>query len=96
MIVYGYVKDYKYTGDGCYYVQVRIPSIHGPYKQSEYKGQPVRNYVNDWDLPYYPSIELPRDPNDGDVVMLSTSNEKSSDFSVVGLTGGSYHKGVYD
>ena len=97
MIVYGYVKGHKTTSDGAYYVQVRVPSIHGPYRQSEYRGQPVRNYVQDWDLPYYPSSELTRDPNDGDVVMLSSSNEKSSDFTVVGLTGGSYFKeGQYD
>lgn len=81
-------------GDGTYQVQVRIPSIHGPYKQSDYKGKKVKNYITDDKLPYYNSVELRRNPNDGDVVMLMTPNEKTTEFIVIGLTGGSYTGGT--
>lgn len=94
MIVHGYVKDYRYSGDGTMYVKVRIPAIHGPYTESGYNGQPVRNYVRDVDLPYYPSVLLPHLPNEGEVVALSTINEKSTEFFVLGLTGGSYYTGT--
>lgn len=93
MIVYGYAKGFMYTGDGTLKVKVRVPSIHGPYKQSEYKGNKVKNYTLDSNLPYYSSLELPRNPNEGDVVMLTTTNERSTDFIVIGLTGGSYSGG---
>lgn len=93
MIVYGYAKGYQHRSDGTLEVQVRVPSIHGPFKQSEYKGNKVKNYTLDSNLPYYTSVELPRNPNDGDVVMLITSSDKKSEFMVIGLTGGSYHKG---
>lgn len=92
MIVYGYVKSYMYAENGTLKVQVRIPSIHGPFSQSEYIGHRVRNYTADSDLPYYTSVELVRRPNDGDVVMLTTTNDKSSEFVVLGLTGGSWYK----
>lgn len=91
MIVNGYVKDYMYTGDGTLMVRVRIPSIHGPMSQKEYSGQQVRNYTRDEDLPYYPSLLLPHLPNDGEVVALTSTNNKSSEFMVLGLTGGSYY-----
>lgn len=90
MIVYGFVKQYRYTGDGTMLIQVRIPSIHGPIHRSEYKGQKVRSYTEDADLPWYQSVLLPYLPNEGEVVMLSSINaSQSSGFVVIGLTGGS-------
>lgn len=94
MVVYGYCKDYKYTGDGTLYVRVRIPSIHGPYKQSDYKGRAIRNYVVDGALPYYPSLLLPHLPTDGEVAALIPLDSGNSEFLVIGLTGGSYSMGV--
>ena len=91
MIVNGYVKDYKYAGDGTLLVQVRIPSIHGPMNQREYNGQQVRSYTLDKDLPFYPSLLLPHLPIEGEVVALTTTNTSSSEFMVLGLTGGSYY-----
>lgn len=90
MIVNGYVKSYKYAGDGTLLLQVRIPSIHGPVNQREYKGEQVRNYVKDADLPFYQSLLLPHIPNEGEVVALASTNDKNSKFLVLGLTGGSY------
>ena len=94
MIVYGYVKNYRYTGDGTLYVQVRIPAIHGPYQQSDYQGRRIRNYVNDANLPYYASILLPHLPVEGEVCALQSVSDTSSEFLVIGLTGGSYANGV--
>lgn len=94
MITYGYAKSYKYKNDGTLLVQVRIPSIHGPYKQSDSKGKTIRNYVMDNDLPYYPSLVLPELPGDGDVVAVSTLDGSNNQFIVIGLTGGSYAAGV--
>lgn len=91
MIVNGYVKDYMYTGDGTLMIRARIPSIHGPMNQREYNGQQVYNYVRDEDLPYYPSVLLPHLPNDGEVVAMMSLNESSSEFMIIGLTGGSYY-----
>ena len=91
MIVNGYVRDYMYTGDGTLMIKVRIPSIHGPMDQREFKGQQVRNYTQDSDLPYYPSLLLPHLPTDGEVVALASMNNSSSNFLVIGLTGGSYY-----
>lgn len=93
MIVFGYVKSYMYAGDGTLMVQVRIPSIHGPYTQAGYNGQPARNYVRDADLPSYPSLLLPHLPNEGEVCALATMNENAAQFLVIGLTGGSYYTG---
>ena len=87
MITYGYAKDYKYTGDGSLMIRVRIPSIHGPYSRAEYNGKTVRNYVEDNDLPYYPSVLLPHMPLDGEVAVLSSLNTGNSQFIVLGLTG---------
>lgn len=94
MITYGYAKRYQYTNDGTLKIQVRIPTIHGAYKQSDYRGRVVRNYVYDSDLPWYPSILLPHLPHEGEVVALSSMNGSNGDFIVIGLTGGSYHTGV--
>lgn len=92
MVVHGYVKGYQYTGDGTLMIQVRIPQIHGPMSQREYKGRQVRNYVRDGDLPYYPSMLLPHLPTEGEVVALQTTNSKNTEFIVIGLTGGSYYQ----
>ncbi len=94
MIVYGYAKNYKYNNDGALTIQVRIPSIHGPFKQSEYRGKSVRNYTLDGDLPYYNSILLPHLPVDGEVVVLQSLNEHNYEFIVIGMTGGSYKNGT--
>ena len=97
MVVYGYAKQYQYQNDGTLQVQVRVPSIHGPYDLSQAKGRTVRNYVRDSDLPWYPSVLLPHLPNEGDVVMLLSTNEsKSADHVIVGLTGGNYYAQVQE
>ncbi len=92
MVVYGYAKQYQYSNDGTLLIQVRIPSIHGPYDLSNAKGKTVRNYTRDSDLPWYRSVLLPHLPNEGEVVMLlSTNSSKSAGHVVIGLTGGSYY-----
>jgi len=92
MIVYGYVKQYSYLNDGTLSVQVRVPQIHGPYSQTDAGGKIIRNYVQDKDLPWYPSLLLPHLPNEGEVVMLQSANDsKSAEYVVLGLTGGSYY-----
>ena len=96
MIINGYAKGYKYAGDGTLLIKVRIPSIHGPMNQREYKGKQVRGYVLDADLPYYPSLLLPHLPNDGEVVALTSTNEQNSKFFVLGLTGGAYFENLTD
>lgn len=93
MITYGYAKQYKYENDSTLKIQVRVPSIHGPYKQTDANGRLIRNYVQDVDLPFYPSVLLPHLPNEGDVVALSSLDEGKSNFLIVGLTGGSYYAG---
>ena len=88
MIIYGYAKDYQYTNDGTLKVKVRIPAIHGPYHQQSSKGA----YTRDSELPWYTSLLLPHLPVDGDVVMLESINaSKSSEYVVIGLTGGSFN-----
>lgn len=94
MIIFGYAKQYRYTNDSTLQVQVRIPSIHGPYKQTDAKGKLIRNYVQDSDLPFYSSLLLPHLPNEGEVVALSALDKGNSNFLVIGLTGGSYYAGV--
>lgn len=94
MISYGYAKSYFYTNDGTLMVKVRIPNIHGPYKQSDADGKLIRNYVRDDDLPTYPSILLPHLPLDGEVVALAATSSSQNEFIVIGLTGGSYQSGV--
>lgn len=92
MIVYGYAKQYQYSADQSGQIQVRIPTIHGPYRKEDAKGQIIRNYVEDVDLPWYTSLLLDHEPTDGEVVvLLSTSNsESNTDFIVIGYTGASY------
>lgn len=94
MITYGYAKDAYYSGDGNLMVQVRIPSIHGAYKQSNYKGQKVRNYTEDGALPWYPSVLLPHIPREGEVVALSTLTEGNGSMIVIGLMGTSYQSSI--
>ena len=62
MIVYGYVKGCRYSGDGTLQIQVRVPNVHGAYQLLDYKGKKVRNYTSDADLPWYPSLLLPHMP----------------------------------
>ena len=89
MKVYGYAKQYQYTGDGTLIIKTRIPAIHGPLNKSEYKGQKIRRYTEDNDLPWYPSLILPHLPNADEVVALVSINEASSSgFLIIGLTGG--------
>ena len=94
MITFGYAKAYQYTNDGTLLVQVRIPSIHGAFDRSSYRGQTIRNYVRDEDLPWIESILLPHLPNDGEVVAVASLDSANSQFLVIGLTGGSYYSGV--
>ena len=94
MIVNGYAKAYKYAGDGTLMIQVRIPTIHGPMDMKDYRGNISRNYVRDEDLPYDPSLLLPHMPTEGEVVALLSRNDKTSEFMVIGLTGGSYYNNL--
>lgn len=75
-------------------VQVRIPSIHGPYRQQDGNGQRIRNYVADDNLPFYRSLLLPHLPVEGEVAALISTNNSCNSFIVIGLTGGSYSSGV--
>ena len=91
MLIYGFAKDFQYTNDGTYKIKVRIPAIHGPYRQTV----ECKTYTKDEDLPWYTSVLLPVSPKEGDVVMLSSVSEsKSSQLVVIGLTGGNYRLGV--
>jgi hypothetical protein len=94
MTTYGYCKGYKYAGDGTLLVKVRIPSIHGPFKQTQAMGKIIRTYTSDANLPYYNSLLLPHLPNDGDVVAVMSLDSGLSNMIVIGLTGGSYYTGV--
>lgn len=94
MIIFGYVKQYRYTGDGTLQIQVRIPSMHGPFSLTDGRGKLVRNYVRDEDLPFYSSLLLPHLPNPGDVVALQGTSEAMNELIVIGLTGGSYVTGT--
>lgn len=96
MLVYGYAKDSKYADDGQLLIQVRIPNIHGPNTQQEFRGQRVSNYVLDKDLPWYPALILPHIPNVDEVVALTNINESSTDFVVVGITGGEYNSSLIE
>lgn len=90
MITYGFVKDTRYAGDGTLMIRVRIPTIHGAYDKSEYNGKTMRNYTADMNLPWYPSLLLPHMPVEGEVVALSSLDKTSSNWLVIGLTGGSH------
>lgn len=91
MITYGFAKDYTYDGDGTLKVKVRVPSIHGPYRQQAGRGK----YTLDKDLPWYTSVLMPNFPNEGDVVALQPlSSSPNSQFIIIGMTGGNYHNGT--
>ena len=91
LIVFGFAKDYTYDGDGTLKIQVRIPSIHGPYRQQAGKGV----YTQDKDLPWVTSLLMSSMPAEGDVVALQSINgSRSSEFIAIGLTGGNYHNGA--
>ena len=94
MIIFGYAKQYRYTGDGTLQIQVRIHSMHGPFSLTDGRGKLVRNYVRDEDLPFYSSLLLPHLPNPGDVVALQGTSEAMNELIVIGLTGGSYVTGT--
>lgn len=96
MIVYGYAKNTKYAGDGTLLIQTRIPNIHGPYLKTDYKGKKIRNYTEDKDLPWYPSVLLPYLPGDGEVVAVSSLDNTSSNWLIIGITGGSYKAGLHE
>lgn len=89
-IMYGYAKSTMYTGTGEFMIQVRIPNIHGPIDQRDYRGNKVTNYVKDEDLPWYSSLILPHVPNTNEVVVLMSVNSTNNEFIVIGLTGGQY------
>ena len=89
-VTYGYAMNSKYGGDGNLYIQVRIPSVHGPYDQREYLGKQVRKYTQDKDLPWFPSVILPHMPAQGEVVALVAVDDWGSSFLITGLMGGSY------
>lgn len=94
-ITYGYAKQHKYDKDGKLSIQVRIPAIHGPYKQSDANGKSIRSYVPDENLPYYNSLLLTNLPNDGDVVaIIFESSVNAANSLVIGITGGSYTAGT--
>lgn len=90
MQINGYAIEVRYGGDGTMYVKTRIPAIHGPMRETEYRGKHVRNYVRDQDLPWYPAFLLPSVPIYGEVVTLQESASQTYHFTVVGLTGGTY------
>lgn len=91
MVYFGFAKNYRYDGDGTLQIQVRIPLIHGPYKQQVTKSV----YTRDDDLPWVNSVLLPILPVEGDVVVVSSVNTAhNSEMIVLGLTGGNYHNGA--
>jgi hypothetical protein len=94
MIVYGYAKEYYYTGEGMLLIKCRIPVIHGPYNYNDFKGTRPKRYIIDKDLPFYPSVILPHLPIDGDVVALESTDEGKEHFIVIGLMGSSYSSGM--
>ena len=94
MIVFGYAKQYKYTSDGTLLIQVRIPSIHGPYVKSNADGKSLKTYTSDDNLPWIYSLVLPHPPADGEVVAVASLNDTSSQWLVIGLTGGQYSPGI--
>ena len=79
-----------YDGDGTMKIRVRIPSIHGPYKQQSTK----EPYTRDADLPWYDALITSNYPNEGDVVALEPlTKSPNSQFIVIGMTGGNFHNG---
>jgi len=98
MLVFGYAKNTRYTASGTMEVQVRIPNVHGPYKQSDAKGKTIKRYVEDADLPYYQSVVLPHAPTDGEVVALlnTVDSDVNADFFIIGYTGATYNSASTD
>ncbi len=98
MITFGYAKKTRYTASGTMEVQVRLPSVHGPYKQSDAKGKTIKRYVSDDELPYYQSVILPHPPSDGEVVALMnlTDSSTNADLFVIGYTGATYNSASTD
>lgn len=94
MITFGYAKGYQYANDGTLMIQVRVPSVHGAYDLSAYRGKLPRNYVRDEDLPWVQSVLLPQLPAEGDVVVVASLNYGKNNFLVLGMTGGSYNSGA--
>lgn len=90
MIVYGYVKDYRYTEEGGLLIQVRIPNIHGARNREEYRGSKVRNFVEDKDLPYYPSLLLKEHPALDQTVALVSTDSSNNSYLVLGPISSSY------
>ena len=93
MIVYGYVLGTQYANDGTFRIQVRIPSIHGPFVQS---ANTRNSYTLNKDLPWVTSVLLPHLPVEGEVVALesiSGAATKGSHYICIGLTGGNYYTG---
>ena len=90
MIVFGYAIDSKYEASGEFRVKVRIPAVHGPMDQLEYRGKRVTNYTPDSDLPFYASLILPHLPSRGEVVAVATTGDAPSTWLVLGYTGAQY------
>lgn len=90
MVTFGYAKGYQISDTGTLNIRVRIPAIHGPCSQTEYRGAPIHNYVRDEDLPYIPSLVLPQLPKDGQVVAITSLDDSNNQFLVIGLTGSQY------
>ena len=94
MIIYGYAKEYRYTGDGTLLIKCRVPLMHGPYNYNDFKGTIPKRYVQDKDLPFYPSVLLPSLPIEGDVVALCALDGGNEHFLIIGLTGANYNSGA--
>ncbi|MBP5433649.1 hypothetical protein [Ruminococcus sp.] len=94
MITFGYVKDHQYANDGTLMIKIRIPSVHGAYDRSQYRGKTIHNYVEDSELPWIPSVLLPHLPAEGEVAAVAAMDSGLSNFIVLGLTGGSYNSGA--
>ena len=92
MITYAFAIAHKYDGDGVLNIQTRIPSVHGPLSESEFRGQQVKNYTKDSDLPWYPSILLPYLPNYGDTIVVTTLDTSTSNLLVIGVMGSNGNK----
>ena len=62
MITFGYAKAYQYSNDGTLMIKVRIPSVHGAYTKSEYRGKTIHNYVEDSELGVRVRLRLKEEP----------------------------------
>ena len=93
MLTYGYILDTRENDMGGREFQVRIPSVHGAYRKSEYKGKTPRNYVEDDDLPWYVVLTSVGEPLTGEVAVLAAINSSNNQFVVLGTTGSVYEPG---